>query len=221
MRIHPETKRLQVALIQRDDGSQAYALPGGFVEADEIDHLSRCAAREFLEEAAAYAVSPPKKAITRSPTERASRRAAPGGCRATGVAEQAAQGPVEMSQAQGESLAALKGLFGSFKSLPDGQLEFESPPAKQPICVYAGLVDDERNTENAWMETAAFLWILDQQQSEKVILQAGSDAVKGSAAFYDIEDDPQLSKHGVRPLENLFSSHSMLLRRALNLIPID
>lgn len=116
--------------------------------------------------------------------ERASRRAAPPASKADDVAEQAAQEePTEAAQTsetQAESLAALKDLFGSFKLLPDGQLEFESPPAKQPICIYAGLVDDERNTENAWMETAAFLWILDQRQSEKIILQAVSDAVKGS-----------------------------------------
>ncbi|XP_026194510.1 uncharacterized protein LOC34619468 [Cyclospora cayetanensis] len=164
MRRHPETKRLQVALVRRADGTDAYALPGGFVEEGELENLSQCAAREFLEEAAAYSLS------TSSP--------------AAG-AEDAADGEDEAAES------------------------FTSPPAKKPpLCVYAGLVDDERNTANAWMETAAFLWVLDEAQSENIFLQAGSDAAEGSAAFYDLEEDSELAKRGVKPLENLFGSHS-------------
>ncbi|HEX9153428.1 MAG TPA: NUDIX domain-containing protein [Candidatus Saccharimonadales bacterium] len=42
--------------------------------------------------------------------------------------------------------------------------------------VYAGYVDDSRNTDNAWMETTALHLRLDDQQSRDVVVEAGSDA---------------------------------------------
>lgn len=194
IREHPQTKRRQVALIQRSDGSNSFALPGGFVDDDELDNLPRAAAREFIEEAVAFAFAQPAGESLAAAGEAAAAKA----------------------QAQADSLAVLRQLFGDFNGVGEEQVEFDASSAGQtPICVYAGFVDDERNTENAWMESAAFLWILNEEQSKKIMLEAASDAAQGSAAFYDIEDDPRLAKLGVDPLKDLYGSHSMLLRLAL------
>lgn len=42
--------------------------------------------------------------------------------------------------------------------------------------VYAGYVDDPRNTDNAWMETTALHIHLNQEQAQRVKIHAGSDA---------------------------------------------
>ncbi|OEH73848.1 nudix -type motif 9 isoform a family protein [Cyclospora cayetanensis] len=217
MRRHPETKRLQasldVALVRRADGTDAYALPGGFVEEGELENLSQCAAREFLEEAAAYSLSTSSPAAGAEDAADGEDEAAESAASRSGRLDAAEETNVH------RSIEALKSLFGNFRVFKDGNLEFTSPPAKKPpLCVYAGLVDDERNTANAWMETAAFLWVLDEAQSENIFLQAGSDAAEGSAAFYDLEEDSELAKRGVKPLENLFGSHSAMLRHALRFL---
>ncbi|HSX17507.1 MAG TPA: NUDIX domain-containing protein [Patescibacteria group bacterium] len=46
----------------------------------------------------------------------------------------------------------------------------------QARTVYAGYVDDSRNTDNAWMETTAVHQHLDDEQARAVTIQAGSDA---------------------------------------------
>lgn len=152
------TALLQVALIQRSDGTNSFALPGGFVDDDELENLPRAAAREFIEEAVAFAFT-----------------------QSTGESLAAGNKATAATQAQADSLAVLKELFGNFKGMGEEQVEFDSSSAgKTPICVYAGFVDDERNTDNAWMESAAFLWVLNEKQSQKIMLEAASDAAQGS-----------------------------------------
>ncbi|MCL1929590.1 NUDIX domain-containing protein [Candidatus Saccharibacteria bacterium] len=75
--------------------------------------------------------------------------------------------------------------------------------------VFAGYVDDPRNTDNSWMETAAFVFVVDFTPQPK----ASSDAV--DAQWFDIGG-------GVKSLEEatggLYASHAEIIGEALKLI---
>ena len=70
--------------------------------------------------------------------------------------------------------------------------------------VYQGVVDDRRNTDNAWIETSAAHLHLADDVADQVELRAGDGT--NSAAWYTLT--PQL-------LEALYSSHAQLIRIAL------
>jgi len=181
----PKTGKLQVALIERTDGSGQFALPGGFVDPGEFTAPVKTVIREFLEEAVGRESANSRECLQ--------------------VLEQLF-GPFDWDSAAGTVTAK--------ERAEDGSEVF-----RWGALVYAGYVDDERNTDNAWMETTALHWHLTEEQGGKLKLQAGDDARPGSAAFYDMEDDAFLSGRGVQPLENLFASHSKMLKRLLQLRP--
>jgi ADP-ribose pyrophosphatase len=70
--------------------------------------------------------------------------------------------------------------------------------------VYAGYVDDSRNTDNAWMESTALHHHLNAEQAQNVTIEAGSDA---AAAQWQVVDDTLY--------DNLFASHGQYLRQAI------
>ncbi|PHJ22146.1 nudix -type motif 9 isoform a family protein [Cystoisospora suis] len=116
-----------------------------------------------------------------------------------------------------ETLGVLRMVFGSFRRDKDsGQITWDSEESiKWGKLIYAGYVDDERNTDNAWMETMVLHWHIEPQYYSKLHLEAGDDASQGTAAFYDIRGDPRLVAAGVDPLKNLYASHSAFLLSAV------
>lgn len=70
--------------------------------------------------------------------------------------------------------------------------------------VYAGYVDDSRNTDHAWMETTALHIHLNERQARTVTIEAGSDA--DAAQWVSVEE-------GLYP--KLFASHGQYLRLAV------
>jgi ADP-ribose pyrophosphatase len=70
--------------------------------------------------------------------------------------------------------------------------------------IYEGYVDDPRNTDNAWMESAAYHFHLSSEQAAKVEMQAGDDA-----------DDAQWVTITDEFLNKMYASHSSLVRLAL------
>ena len=78
-------------------------------------------------------------------------------------------------------------------------------------CIYRGYVDDARNTDNAWLETAAFMFELpDSVSSEDVerLFVGGSDA----SAVKWVECGESGDK-----LPQLYASHSPLVKLALRM----
>jgi hypothetical protein len=73
----------------------------------------------------------------------------------------------------------------------------------------AGYVDDPRNTDNAWVETTAYLfYIEDEGVARNIKLSGGSDALH--AKWHDI--DGKLLGDG----DSLYADHKELVRRALD-----
>jgi ADP-ribose pyrophosphatase len=68
--------------------------------------------------------------------------------------------------------------------------------------IYAGYVDDSRNTDNAWMATTAFHRHLDADEAQRLVLAAGSDA--RAVAWTPVT-------------AQFFASHGQLVRRAVRL----
>lgn len=57
--------------------------------------------------------------------------------------------------------------------------------------VYTGYVDDPRNTDNAWMETGAFLFLLSDEQYENMpSLSAADDAI--DACWLNVKDNRKI-----------------------------
>ena len=74
--------------------------------------------------------------------------------------------------------------------------------AKQGITVYAGYVDDPRNTDDAWMETVATLFLVPPGHPlSSMPLAAGDDA--SAVAWMDVTDDLRL-----------YASHERMVRAA-------
>ena len=72
--------------------------------------------------------------------------------------------------------------------------------------IYSGYVDDPRNTDNAWMETVAFLFHDDSGSTiGKFDLKAGDDAK--ALKWTDISNDVEL-----------YASHSLFVERAVQLL---
>lgn len=67
--------------------------------------------------------------------------------------------------------------------------------------VYAGYIDDSRNTDNSWMESTALHRHLTAEEAEAITVQAGSDAA--DALWTEVND-------GLYP--RLFGSHGNILR---------
>lgn len=86
------------------------------------------------------------------------------------------------SQKYEETLDVLRHVFGSFtRDKHSGQISWESEDSiKWGDLVYAGYVDDERNTDNAWMETLVLHWHIEPELYSKLHLEAGDDASEGS-----------------------------------------
>jgi ADP-ribose pyrophosphatase len=76
--------------------------------------------------------------------------------------------------------------------------------------VYTGYSDDPRNTDNAWMETSAYLWLVKKGVNFHID-KKGEDTVK--VGWFEITPDLL----GNRPVhgKKLFASHSFILRKAV------
>eukprot|EP00070_Physeter_catodon_P048804 XP_028355698.1 uncharacterized protein LOC114487790 [Physeter catodon] len=218
---------------QTSDGSGQYAFPGGFLDDDDSPPVLSTAVREFLEEAVHF-THPAATEAAEAPAEGAA-----GALKARAAAEtegKAAARVGALHAASGvddtslrvtgkgshdmqlkETLEALKVLFGPFKwDATSGKVSWESEKQIRPgDIIYAGYVDDVRNTDNAWIETVALHWHVPRALYGRIHLRAGDDAEHKSAAFYDIRDDPRLSAENVDPLENLYGSHTGILRKTL------
>ncbi len=72
------------------------------------------------------------------------------------------------------------------------------------IKIYEGYVDDPRNTDNAWMETAAFYDMIPESLTTGIKPTAGDDAT--TAGFKVISDEL---------VDRLYASHSLFVRKAL------
>ena len=128
-RVHPETGRLQVLVIERKDSGKK-ALPGGMV--DEGEDIAATVARELHEETGA-------------------------------------------------------------------KLNFEGAAV-----LFTGVVDDPRNTDNAWMETTVLHKHLTPDEQTSLTLQAGDDAT--AVNWLNVEQ-------GL--LSNMYASHADYVRLAL------
>ncbi len=128
-RVHPETGRLQLLVIQRKDSGEM-ALPGGMV--DEGEDIASTVARELHEETGAT-------------------------------------------------------------------VDF-----KQATVIYTGVVDDPRNTDNAWMETTVLHKHLSSEEQSTMKLQAGDDAT--DVAWVDLDK---------KLLSSMYASHGQYVRLAL------
>jgi ADP-ribose pyrophosphatase len=128
-RVHPETGRLQLLVIERKDSGQK-ALPGGMV--DEGEEIATTVARELSEETGA-------------------------------------------------------------------QLSFADAKT-----IFTGVVDDPRNTDNAWMETTVLHKHLSAAECRAMTLQAGDDA----RAVNWVDVDAAL-------LASMYASHGDYVRLAL------
>lgn len=73
--------------------------------------------------------------------------------------------------------------------------------------VFSGFCDDPRNTDNAWMETAAYMYVLDAKQAEQLRPCAGSDAKKWK--WLPMSEDS---------ISDLFASHPWIANKALCLL---
>ncbi len=128
-RVHPQTGRLQLLVIQRKDSGQ-WALPGGMV--DEGEEIAATVARELAEETSA-------------------------------------------------------------------KLEFNDAKV-----VFTGVVDDPRNTDNAWMETTVLHKHLTAAEQSRLTLKAGDDA--SDVTWVDVD-------RGL--LSSMYASHGQYVRLAL------
>ena len=134
-RVHPETGRLQVLVIERKDSGQM-ALPGGMV--DEGEDIAATVARELSEETGA-------------------------------------------------------------------KLSF-----KGATVLFTGVVDDPRNTDNAWMETTVLHKHLTTAEQSQLSLRAGDDA----RAVNWVDVDREL-------LSSMYASHGDYVRLALMALKKD
>lgn len=73
------------------------------------------------------------------------------------------------------------------------------------ILVFEWIVNDPRNTDNAWMKTIAKTIFLNQKEAESLILKAWSDA--RDVDWMDINE---------KNLSSMYANHWWLIRRALN-----
>lgn len=80
-------------------------------------------------------------------------------------------------------------------------LDLDMSKAKK---VYEGYVDDPRNTDNAWMETAAYHLHLTPEEAENSIVVAGDDATDVKWMPIDLEN-----------INTLYASHSDLVKQAV------
>lgn len=77
--------------------------------------------------------------------------------------------------------------------------------------VYQGYVDDPRNTDHAWMETAVHLFLLDDELAERLPLKSGSDA----AAVQWLPLDSKLLG-GKGGQSELYADHAHFVKLALD-----
>lgn len=85
------------------------------------------------------------------------------------------------------------------------QLDFSNAPM-----IFAGVVDDPRNTDNAWMETTVLHRHLTAQEQAQLTLQAGDDA--SAVHWVDINQDL---------LSSMYASHADYVRLAMRLLCSD
>ncbi len=78
--------------------------------------------------------------------------------------------------------------------------------------IYEGVVDDPRNTDNAWMETSGRMVTLTKQEGEKIIPKGGDDAQH--AEWVNVSDYKKLKADGV-----IYASHSKMIDKALDEAP--
>lgn len=77
--------------------------------------------------------------------------------------------------------------------------------------VYAGYIDEERATDNSWIETTAHLWFInDNKLLSQLQLQSGDDAVD---AKWICVDDSNSSD-----MKNLHANHYDIVLRAKQII---
>jgi len=85
-------------------------------------------------------------------------------------------------------------------------------PEKDQTIVYRGYVDDPRNTDNAWMETTAFVLFFNQEEARQMPVKLAPtdtnevDAAKGG--WFDLE--PFLNSENT---QKLYGSHAQIIRR--------
>ena len=128
-RVNPDTRQLELLVIQRKDSGKV-ALPGGMV--DEGEAIAATTARELLEETGA-------------------------------------------------------------------EIDF-----KNATILFAGVVDDPRNTDNSWMETTVLHKHLSADEQKGIILRAGDDAKSARWREIDLE-----------LLSSMYASHGDYVRLAL------
>lgn len=82
--------------------------------------------------------------------------------------------------------------------------------------VYEGYVDDPRNTDNAWVETTARLFFVDEPLASQITLTSGTDAE--SVRWVDV-DDTLLEEDSSNDV--LYADHKRFLRMALAMVRGD
>ena len=80
------------------------------------------------------------------------------------------------------------------------------------IFIYSGYVNDPRNTDNAWLETCVYLFILDEFQRNTLLntMKEGDDAK--SVTLININDNDERYK-------NLYANHKEFVDLSLNYLP--
>ncbi len=99
-----------------------------------------------------------------------------------------------LNQGEQPEVAMLRELFEEAVVEDSGLLQ---KLQQQSRCIYQGYADDPRNTDNAWIETSAFLVVLDETESEHLRLSSRDDAQ--AVAWKRLEGDWIHSLYGGHP----------------------
>eukprot|EP00960_Hanusia_phi_P072150 767714-Hanusia_phi.AAC.1 len=100
-------------------------------------------------------------------------------------------------------------LNGKSKAEADAIMQKIDDMFAHGVEIYKGYVDDPRNTDNAWMETVAMNFHLDDSIAETITLQAGDDA--GAVSWMDIVPDLKLYASHKSIIEEAAKMHDVMI----------
>ncbi|CEM02859.1 unnamed protein product [Vitrella brassicaformis CCMP3155] len=215
-RKNPNTEELEILLIKRKDSGD-WAFPGGMVDDKEYhkpvitaasDHC-RTLIEETLTGTEGKSICDDWSTIQEKPSFQAMMKT---------LGLEVAEGDIKFACKGGED----KCDEADCEVHISGDEEFGGVETLQSSAtpVYAGYVDDPRNTDNAWMESFVLGWlVLDNLAEELDDLPGGSDSTE--VAWWPIHKSiPKGSGEKAPMLQDgtLFASHSFFLRAATQFI---
>ncbi|CEL93546.1 unnamed protein product [Vitrella brassicaformis CCMP3155] len=215
-RKNPTTEELEILLIKRKDSGD-WAFPGGMVDDKEYHTPVITAARELIEETLTgkegESICDNWSTIQEKPSFQAMMKT---------LGLEVAEGDIKFACKNGEDKCKEADcevhISGNEEHGGVETLQSSATP------VYAGYVDDPRNTDNAWMESFVLGWMVpdnlpDNLAKELTDLPGGSDS--SEVAWWPIHKSIPKGSGGEAPMlqdGTLFASHSFFLRAATHFI---